>query len=316
MTEHDADRDISVIKISSVIGFTSFTALLSGFFLLQSQWWLTLIFLTLFWLSFTLQAIFVKSWKKIIVAVAIESFLMALPITIASNSYFSIYMLASFAVLFLFLLMAEVAARDTIKNALHMPFWRVVREVLLKAVTGVLVFVALVYIFLASGSNITPVKTLRETFVAGSVKALNPDLSSSSSTRDVLRAVAFRSLNGENLNRFNSLSPKEKEAELNEASLKLFESIGGYFSLTNIDAPISKSVDDALQNKFYNLDPLGRLYVFLVIGALLWFIIRSIAFILYFPLVFIIFIVYETLVALGFAVVQYESRSREIVILN
>ncbi len=316
MTEHDADRDVSVVKIFSVIGVTSFTALISGFFLLQSQLWYTGIFLVLFWVMFTLQAIFIKSWKTILIALGIESFLMALPVAIVSNNYFSPYMLAALLILFLSLLMAEVAARDTIKNALHMPFWRVVREVMLKAVTGVLLFTALIYIFLAGGSNISPVKNFRDTFVAASVKTLDPSLSESSSTREVLRQVALKSLSGENLERFNKLSTSEKAAELNEATAKLFESVGGYFELTNINAPISQSVDDAMQNKFYSLSSLGRLYMILAIGALIWFAIRSIAFILYFPLVFIVFIVYETLIALGFAVVQYESRSREIVILN
>jgi len=316
MTEHNADRDVSVIKIFSLIGFCSFTAIFSEFFVLQSQWWPAAIFLVLFWVTFTLQAIFVKSWKKIIAAVAVESILMALPFFIVSSNRFSGYLLATFAILFLSLLMAEIAARDTIKNALRMPFWRVVREVMLKAITGVLVFLTLIHIFSISGSNIVPAKNSSDIFVAPIVKLVDKDLSASSTTREVLRKVALHSFNGEKLKTFNSLSESEKSAHLDVEALNLFTSIGGYFGLTNINAPISESVHDALQNKFFSLSPAAQLYILLSFGALLWFIVRTLAFLLYFPLAFIVFIVYETLIALGFAIVQYESRSREIVILN
>lgn len=315
MTEHNADRDISVVKIFSLIAFTVFAAVISGFFILQSQWAYATVFLTLFWTAFTLQTLFIKTWKKIFIAISLETLAFALAIIITSGGRFSVYMLAALSVLLLSLLMAEVAARDAIKNALHTPFWRVAREALLKAVTGALVFTALAYIFLISPPS-TVAGNYSDAVVSPIVRILNKDLSIASSTREVLKQIFLKTLSGDNLIGYESLSASQKTAALDAAATELFKSFAPSLGLTNINDPISKSVYDALQNKFFSLSPVARAAILLSLALSIWFTIRTIAFLLYLPLAFIVFIAYETLIALGFAIVQYESRSREIVILN
>ena len=77
----------------------------------------------------------------------------------------------------------------------------------------------------------------------------------------------------------------------------------------------SENVHKIVDTRLSSLSPKAQIYWSMALIAAVWLSVQSVEFIIYIPLAVLVFLVYELLFALGFAVIQVESKSKEVISL-
>lgn len=301
-----ADADLSILKIASFIALVSISAFGSGYFLATIQVFYAFISLSLFLVLFSLQTIFIKSWTRIIPAVVLEVFFLSLPILVVLKNNLNIYLWSAIGLLLIFLFWAEVDGRSETRNFLKIHFWRVSKTVLLKSITAVLLFTIFIYVSLANVSTDNDygneISEAINVFIAPAIKIFVPEFSYESPLKNIIVDILTK-----------QGVPQES---ISFATNEFKKNIDNMFGIDlDLNETIGNSVYAAIKDKINKMLNSGNVYALLPILIILWFMVRGIAFILFIPLSFISFLLYELSIITNFAVIQYESRSREIVLL-
>lgn len=303
-----ADVDLSIIKVSVYIVAVSLLALMAGYFIAEvSPIWGT-VSLILFWVLFTLQVFFIKDWIRILIAVFAESLMMILPAAIIFRDNFSGFTLLAFAVIFAGLLITEKVGRSDFANSLKIPLWRASRHVGSKAIAATLAFIAVVYMFVAGGSIMGKegAQIVSEKMILPAVRTVIPDFTPQMTFNQVIGKILERDP------RFTALTPSQK-SEATASTVSSFEKFVGEI---NESLPIGTAIYAYFADKFTN-SPLGaKSMAVLMLVVILWGFIKAISLVLFIPVAALTALFYELFIVLNFSSIQYESRSREIILLK
>ena len=314
--EGAVDVDVSIVKLWSFIGLTAFSAGLSGYFIGAVNLRYMIISAAVFLVLFTLQTFFIKGWRRIVTAVIIESSAFFLPVLIMSRGNISTALFLAFGLLVYFLSIAESSGRKVITNSMVIPFWSASKIVLYKVIPGVIIFASVVYFAtgsLAVGENGSAIKS----FIAPAVRLLVPDFSPEMSTRQLLENVIKRSLSKEQLAAFDDLPQSAKD----DAIRNFERNIEGYTGPIDIDASFIETVYGFFTKKvggiqFGELSAAYKVYLLSAVITLAWFVVKIMTLIIFAPVAVLTFVLYETLIVTNFITIQYEPRSREIILLK
>lgn len=303
-----ADVDLSIIKVSAYIVAVSLSALMAGYFIAEvSPIWGT-VSLMLFWVLFTLQIFFIKDWIRILIAVFAESLMLTLPAAIIFRDNFSGFVLLAFGVIFAGLLITEKAGRSDFANSLKIPLWRASRHIAAKVITATLAFVAVVYMFVAGGSIMGKegAELVSDKIILPAVRTVIPDFTPEMTFSQVVGKILERDP------RFKALSQSQR-SEATASTVSSFEKTVGEI---NESLPIGAAIYTYFADRFTN-SPLGaKLMAVLILVAILWGFIKAISLILFIPVAALTALFYELFIVLNFSSIQYESRSREIILLK
>ncbi len=309
--DNSADVDISIVKVVSFMVLAIISAGVAGYFLAEASLIYGLIALFAFWVIFALQVFFIKDWTRILILTFLEAVAMIAPGAIIFSDNFSGFVFLALGALFALFLSAESAGRSELANSLRIPLWRAMRHVASKVITATLVFTAILYIFIADKSIVATegAKALNTVIVTPVVRTVIPDFVSGMSLDDVLLKIMERQLGK---TAFQNLSAAQKAEALRSTKQALTNYIGEIDS----KAPLGTAIYDYFAIKLTSAPLPVKGMVGLVLIAMLWGIIKLVALLLFMPVAALASFVYEMLIVLNFIVIQYESRSREIILLK
>ena len=307
------DADQSMLKTSLVVAsgvlFSALTSYLfaSGYLL---GGLVSLMFLSV---MLVLQNFFVKGFDKLFVAAVLE--------TVAGAVFFY----ADFSGIMVILLVATVAiltksffdVKREMETSIKIRFWRICKISLSGNVPALLLF--FLAILSVNGSFFTETNFTNfilkpaSPIIAAYLHGFDPDKNTKEFIADIL-ASNFSETDKQELAK---LTPAAKNQAMNSLVNKFSASIeSSTGSIIDLNKPVSTNIYSGIMAAYNRLAGTS-LILAIIIGIIsIYYFIRSLMPILYLPIAFIVFVFYEIILATGFALVQLESRSREVIILK
>ena len=309
-SESSADVDLSKIKVISFISMAVVLALVAGYFIAVVSPVYALIFLVLFWTIFALQIFFIKDWTRVLIAIFLESAAMLAPSVIIYRDNFSGYVFLALGVVIALLISAENHGRQEIANSLKIPFWGTSKNVITRIIPAILIFVSVIYVFIIGGTALeNKGQIFSENILTPVVAVFFPDFSSKMSLRDLIPIIVEKQIGKET---FKALPSAQRSEALRQVEQMLKQYTGGL----SAGSPLGTAVYDLLMDKLQNSPIIIKASIVFSLIWFLWFMIKIMTWILYIPVFVLTLAAYEILLALNFIVIQYESRSKEIILLK
>lgn len=309
--DNSADVDLSIIKVISFMAFAIISAGVTGYFIAQASIIYGLIALFIFWTFLVLQVFFIKDWKRILMLILLETLAMTLPTVIIFRDNFSGFVFLALGVFFALLLSSENAGRSELANSLKIPVWRAMRHAATKAITSTLMLIAILYIFVVGKAIVATegVQTASNAVVVPIVQTVIPEFVPGMSLNELLLKIMEKQLGK---TAFQNLSPAQK----NEALKNTKQGLINYIGEIDTEAPLGTAIYNYFAEKLTTAPLPVKVIVSLVLFAMIWGVIKFISLLLFLPLAAFAVFIYEMLIVLNFIVIQYESRSREIILLK
>jgi len=272
----------------------------------------SLLAVAIFLIIFFFQVIFIQhKWQSnlIIFLEAIVLFFSLSGLSIFSSKL----ILISVFLFFVFLILPNFLARKEIDNNLKIDFLKINRIVFNGAITAFSIFWAIIignvifFNFLNQPSFdlqkfITP-------FLEMSEKTLPSDFN-----KNILKGFVEQQINSDAQLK---LLPEAQKEKIIEESLKQIEKeMGGKFDINTIlKNQETQTVFKELSDKFLNIPPKIKVYIAVILGLIIFSILKGIGIVLTWPLTFITFLFYELLLATNFAKISLEQRDKEVLSL-
>lgn len=297
-------------KLFGLIAFTTLAGVLAGFLLNGGLLLYGAIALVIFLTFFILEVLFTNKQNLLSLTVVLGGFAFALPFWKLT----SIYFILAFIVFVAFLFHGAYMGRREMENMVKIRFTRVIHVISSSIITAIVIFLTAVLImssnFRVKEERVGQIIDITAPFLGRFVGEFNAD----TQARAILNTFVERSLiKNED---FQALSVSQKKLIIDDGVGKLKERIEESLG-TNIDLvnSVTANVHNIIENKLGFLTPRAQLYLALMVIAVIWISIRSVEFLVYIPLAILVILVSELLFALGFASIQLESRSKEIISL-
>jgi len=266
--------------------------------------------LVIFLTFFILEVLFVKKERLLYIATVVEALAFAAPFFRLVSIHFAL----AFALFAVFLFHGAYRGRHEMDNMVKIRFTRVIHVISRSVITAVVIFLTAV---LLMSSNFR----VEENRVEQIVNIASPllerfagEFSADTNTRVLIGNFAIRnSVKNED---FQLLPASQRQLIIDDWVIELagrLEEVLG--TEINLDSSVSANIHDIIETKLGSLTPRAQLYLALVIIATVWVSLRSVELLIYVPLSALVFLIYELLFALGFASMQLESRSKEIISL-
>jgi len=320
----DVDRSmlkIAVLAVFSVVSLSAFGYFFKLFFQGGKENFLLISGLSaiVFLIFFTLQTLFIKSLK-------INSLIIFLSCVGLAAIFYDI---ANFAILtgivlvFLALFFGNINGVRELRNSLKINFWKINKTVLPKAVAAIFLFISIIYIYgnsAVNGEFFISQRNFEKIVLSPSIiiaQRFYPEINTSLTINELAVNLAKKQI--EESSELNVLPSTVKKTMVNQAAAELEKQIGGFLNIPESagkKSTISETLYETLKNKF-NAFPENIKSLILIGVVLAIFLTLEV---LALPIRLIIssltFIVYEILLAFGFANVELEGRSKEIIILK
>ncbi len=314
VSSDSAETDRAPFKLGGIIAVAIITLFAAGYFFNQLTFFggiMGSIFAGLFVIIFTLQVFFVKS-KSLIKMVV---FGQAAAFTAPFYSHISLSLGAAFLVLFFMLFLAARSGHNELENAVKIPFWGASQRVLKQSILALVTFMSVIYLFGFGLGGEALSFFVREQYNS-------PDFSFAMPIGSFLTETAEQNVRT-SVSDFEVLSTSQKNALIQGTMQSLQKNIEYYLAEPlNPDESISATFNRAFANRFksatgFELDGM-RLWVLgnSALVVLIALVVKSLISIVSIPLGVLVFICYEFLLATNYAVVQLESKSREIIIVK
>lgn len=336
--EAEIDRSPVKIVLLGVFG-VGMSLLVTHFFrsflatMLPSDFLIWLFAVAAFLIAVALQMVFVKSGGKL-------SFMMFLngiaPLAFFTSSLFpnpSVPLLIGAGLFILFLVIGAERGWRILSEGMVVRFGLAVRNMLPKAVTGMLIFLSAVsylsYFTLhefsaAAGRNLFDASL---TYAAPVVRLWFPNVSFDQPTSEFFKQVAKSEIatistselsnimGGAALN-FSALPAPTKEKLINEAAAKVQEAFAAKYGSVSSDEPMRDTLYRIVTRYAGDISTnMGPAFA-VAVTALIFFTLRGFFSLILWLIGLLAFLVYKFLVITGFAYVSIESRSREFIILS
>ena len=295
-------------KIYILVLLTALTGAVASYFLNSGRFLGGIIFLILFLTFFIVESLFLHDKRRLIPTVVTVSVAFALPFF----RLFSASFLVGFVILLVFLFQGARMGGLAMGNMVKIKFFRLVRIISGSIISAVVIFLSIVLIltsnFSISRQRVDQVVALATPFIERFIIGFDAD----KNTGELLTQITENQL--AKADEFMKLSSTDKRTvltrETEAVKARIEESLGEKIDL---NASVSENVHKIVDTKLSSLSPKAQIYWSAAFIAAIWLSVQSIEFIIYIPLAVLVFLVYELLFALGFAVIQTESRSKEVI---
>lgn len=312
--ENAVDADYSMTKIAAVVVSVIIFAAAFGYFLNQLNFICGLIAAFFFLAVFTLQAFFIKDRSVIIAAVFVETAVLALPFYKILSlpliiAFFTFFLLNSGAILF---------GQRELENALKIPFFKISKAILVKSIIYVILLVSSIFIFSEMGAILFTEKNSQafiNPLITPIIRPIAPNFSPEMPVGVLISEIVKEQMRESE--QFKAMSEAEESAYLDKVvkeEAKIIERTTG--AALDLKKSVADNIYLSLSSLLDNLTPQDKNYFGIALLVFIWLTISGFVFIFYVPVAILTYILYEILLAADFAVIQYESRSREIIILK
>lgn len=297
-------------KLLGLVAFTTLIGVLAGYLLNGGLLLYGAIALVIFLTLFILEVLFINKQNLLSLVALLGGFAFALPFF----KLVSIYFILAFIVFVAFLFHGAYRGRREMDNMVKIRFTRVIHVISTSIITAVVIFLTAILIM---GSNFG----VKEKSVGRVIDIAAPflgrfvgDFTVDTQARVLLGNFVERSsIKNED---FQALPVIQKQLIIDDGVRELTERIEEYLGTgIDLDNSITANVHNIIENKLGTLTPRAQLYLALIVIATVWISIHSVEFLVYIPLAVLVFLTYELLFALGFASMQLESKSKEIISL-
>ena len=295
-------------KIYILVLLTALTGAVASYFLNSGRFLGGIIFLILFLTFFIVESLFLHDKRRLIPTVVTVSVAFALPFF----RLFSASFLIGFVILLVFLFQGARMGGLAMGNMVKIKFFRLVRIISGSIISAVVIFLSIVLIltsnFSISRQRVDQVVALATPFIERFIIGFDAD----KNTGELLTQITENQL--AKADEFMKLSSTDKRTvltrETEAVKARIEESL---CEKIDLNASVSENVHKIVDTKLSSLSPKAQIYWSAAFIAAIWLSVQSIEFIIYIPLAVLVFLVYELLFALGFAVIQTESRSKEVI---
>ncbi len=308
----DSTDESIPLKAYSLVGVTTLIALLGGYLLSKGLIFVGTLVAGIFLVCFSLQIIFLGNRYHLFLAVIINSLALALFFYQA----FSFYFIVALLILIGFLYLSVRRGRSEMENLMKVSIFRIVRASIGYGLTALIIFLGAALI-LNSQFSFTREKVdkLVDATLTPLAKRYVPDFSPEMKMETFLTKLAERNLVANK--GFQALSASLKKEAIGQSVVELQRQIEGSLGAKlQLNQSVAENIYQVLLIKVGSLTPVAKLYWSLLLVGLIWLTIKSVEFLIYLPFAILVFIVYELLLALDFAKVEFEPRSKEVVLLK
>lgn len=324
ISEAEVDRSLFKIFILTILTVAaSFLAVYSfSRFLLDSQssyFPLSLLGAVLFLIFVILDVFFIKSFPKIIFLSILASFA---PLALFYPSI-KLPLIIGAALFFIFLINAFKRGVGVIGNFLRLRFFTAASFALPKAVTGLLIFFAL--IFFTNYFNVDENKfneninrlAINQIVIAGepAVKIFLPKFSSELSADEFLKMLLNEQITSL-VPDFERYLPAVRERIFNETFNGFKERLEKVVGTIEGDEPLSESLYFVFERYLDGLPETTRLIFAVVFTFVVFLLIKGIVSLFHWLIESLAFLIFKILIISGFAYISLENRSREFVALT
>ena len=320
----DVDRSmlkIAVLAVFSVVFFSAFGYFFKLFFQGGEKNFLLISGLSaiIFLIFFTLQTLFIKSFKISFLMIFLSCVGLAAVFYDIANSA----ILTGIALVFLALFFSNLNGVRELKNSLKINFWKINKTVLPKAVAAIFLFISIVYIYGHSEANeefFISQQNFEKIILSPSIivaQKFYPEIDPSLSINELAVNLAKKQI--EESPELNILPSAVKKTMVNQAAAELESQINGFLSIpesTGKKLTVSEAIYKTLKNKFNALPENLKSLILIGVVLTIFLTLEVLALPIRLIISFLAFIVYEIFLAFGFANVELEGRSKEIIILK
>jgi hypothetical protein len=318
----DVDRSmlkIAVLAILSMASISSFGYFLKLFFqgTGSDAPLISGLSVVLFLIIFVLQTLFIKSFK-------VNALIIFLDCAGLSAAFYNIpsAILIGIALVFTALFFGNLNGVRELKNSLKINFWKASKTILPKAIAAIFLFISIVYVygdtikkdFFLSGSDFEKIIFSPSILLA---QKFFPqfNLNSSLTFEELVIIIAKKQV--EENPQLNILPKTVKNLIVNQTAKEIREQVAGFVGVTvKSNSKISDFVYEALKEKFGALPENLKSFVLVGVVLIIFLTLEILALPVRLIISFLAFIVYELLLAFGFATIELEGRSKEIIILK
>lgn len=308
---------IIFLAFLGTISFTFFGYFLKSLIIIQdfNSALILISSLILFWSVFVLQVFFIKNaWISYLII-----FLECLGlIGVFYKDILNSGIQAGIGIIFLILILANQKGRQELEYFIKIRFWRVSKTILPKVIAAVFLFSSVIYVYgfpieegffiskQAFEKILSPNKILIDKFLPGfDFSSTLNEFAKKSVEKEIGGSAQFKDLPALAKNQLIAQSVKEFENKISEmAGIKIDSKL-----------KISDVIYEALKNKLINLPANIKPYVQIFVAAFIFLILEGFAIPIRWIISIFSFIMYEILLAFGFAKIELEGGSREIIIL-
>lgn len=320
----DVDRSmlkIAVLAVFSVVSLSAFGYFFKLFFQGGKENLLLIsgLFAVIFLIFFTLQTLFIKNLK----ISSLVTFLSCVGLAAIFYDIANSAILIGIALVFLALFSGNINGVRELKNSLKVNFWKINKTVLPKAIAAIFLFLSIIYIYGNSGTNgefFISQQNFEKIILSPSIivaQKFYPEIDPSLTIDELAVNLAKKQI--EESPELNILPSTVKKMMVNQAAGELESQIKGFLSIPESvgkKLTISEAIYKTLKDKFNAFPENIKSLILIGVVLTLFLTLEVLALPIRLIISFLAFIVYEILLALGFANVELEGRSKEIIILK
>ncbi len=320
----DVDRSmlkIAVLAVFNVVSLSAFGYFFKLFFQGGKENLLLISGLSaiIFLIFFTLQTLFIKSLKISSLIIFLSCVGLAAIFYDIANSA----ILMGVALVFLALFSGNLNGVRELKNSLKISFWKISKTVLPKAVAAIFLFISIIYIYGNSGTNggfFISQQNFEKIILSPSIivaQKFYPEIKPSLTINELAVNLAKKQI--EESPELNILPSTVKKIMVNQAAGELEIQIKGFLSIPESAGKkltISEAIYETLKDKFNAFPENIKSLILIGVVLTLFLTLEVLALPIRLIISFLAFIIYEILLAIGFANVELEGRSKEIIILK
>ena len=308
---------IIFLAFLGIISFISFGYFLKSLIINQNFNSVLILALSIiiFWSVFIIQSFFIKNnWISYLII-----FLECLGlIGVFYKNIFNGGIQIGIGITFLILILANQKGRRELEDFVKIRFWRISKTILPKAIAAVFLFSSIIYIygFPAEGGFFMSKQVFEKILLPNKVliDRFYPEFDFSLTLNEFVKKSVEQEISGSA--QFKNL-PALAKSQLIAQSIKEFEGKISKMAGVKIDSKlkISDAIYEALKNKFLNLPENIKPYVPIFFVLFIFLILEGFAIPARWIASIFSFIIYEIFLALGFAKIELEGGSREIITL-
>ena len=307
------DADQSIVKISIVIASGVLLSALTSYLFANGYLLWGLISLVFLSEILVLQNFFIKGFDKLFAAAFLEA--------VGGAGFF--YADFSGAVVIVVAAMVAILTksffdvRRELETSIKVRFWKISQVSLSATIPALLLF--FLALLSVKGNFFTEANFTNFILKPTSpiIAAYLHDFTPSKNTREFITQMLISNFSETDKQVLEKLPPAAKNQAISglvdKFSTSLESSTG---SVIDLNKPISTNIYAGIMAAYNRLTGNSRIFAIIIGIISIYYLIRSVMPILYLPIAFIVFLFYEVILSTGFALVQLESRSREVIILK
>ncbi len=294
---------------------------------------MALLYASIFVIVGVLESFFIKSASILWLLASLEG-LSFLSFFVAPSGFISSSIFIGGSILFLFLIMhAILSGRRALLNSLNIHFFEVMKPVVTRVITALLIFVSVFsYVYYVEQNKMTD--SIGKVFVNDLLNSVQPIMSFqipgasfNQMLPDFIKVVATNALTDSNISlqdttsnqavkvNFSRLPPAQRTDLINQASQNIEQSLQKDFGTLDMSQNVYETFFTVIKNFVSKFSDTTKITVIISFIILVFFILKGISFVWLWIVEAVSFLIFKLLLATGFAKISTETCSREFVIL-